>query len=158
MNPFWNRVGQVIEMITGEFTIKSLEGIETINQDMDVGVVRVSSCRLQELGARNSLVRVSIIAENGSKKSLIRIVRAKTGEKALKNYQIALQYDDRLALGIKNSDESRKLSIEPVREWLWLPSFLLWHTSPLVKKETRFALALLLLGFLLGFLVPSPLG
>ncbi|MCY3876227.1 MAG: hypothetical protein OXF88_18295 [Rhodobacteraceae bacterium] len=143
-------------MLKGEFKVKSLEAIDTINQDLDVGVIRVSGCRLQELGSRNSLVRISTI-ENGPKaKSLIRIVRAKTGKLALQKNEIALQYDDRIALGINKADESRILSIKPVQQWLNLPCFLLFHTSPLVRKEAGFALALLVLGFFLGLFVPSP--
>jgi len=147
-------------MVKGEFRVRSFECIDTINQDMDVGVIRVSGARLRELGGRNALVRVSVVECGVLGKSLIRIVRAKTGDKKrgrnLKKDEIALQYDDRLALGIETASERKNLLIEKISQWLALPCFLLYHTSPLVKREALFAIALLILGFMLGFLVPSP--
>ncbi|MDE0006066.1 MAG: hypothetical protein OXQ29_25525 [Rhodospirillaceae bacterium] len=143
-----------MKTIKGEFKVKSFEQIDTINQDFDVGVIRVAGCHLKDLGSRNALVRVST-TENGRTMSLIRIVRAKTGKSKLSENEIALQYDDRLALGIKKAGEVRTLSIQPIYQWLHLPRFLLSHTSPLVRKEAGFALVLLFTGFLLGLLVPS---
>ncbi len=142
-------------MVEGEFKVQSLEEIDTFNQDLDVGVIRVAGPRLQELGGLSALVRVSTIRNRRRVKSLIRIVRAKTTKPTLAMDEIALQYDDRLELGIKSVGERHELSIKRVRQWPALPCFLLLHTSPLIKKEAAFAIALLFVGFLLGFLVPS---
>ena len=103
-----------MKTIKGECEVKSLEEIETINQDFDVGVIRVAGWHLKDLGSRNALVLISTNENGRGAKSLIRIVRANTGRLALNKDQIALQYDDRLALGIEKLDERRTLSIEPV--------------------------------------------
>lgn len=145
-------------MIEGNFKVRSLESINTINQDIDVGIVRVSGWRLKELGSRNSLVRVSTIKNGKKPKCLFRIARAKTGKHALKKNEIALQYDDRLLLGIDRADEFRMLSIKPVGQWWALIPFLFCHTSPLVRKEVAFAVVLLIVGFFLGLFIPSPFG
>lgn len=139
-------------MVQGKFKVRSLEGIGTIAQDNDVGVIRVSGFLLRRLGSRNSLVRVAKLESGRRQKALIRIVRAATGTHALRKDEIALQYDDRRELGIRQAGSIHVLSIEPVCEWRALPSFLLSHTSPLVKREASFALALMVAGALIGFL------
>ena len=146
-------------MAEGErIEVRSLQCIGTINQDVDVGVVRVAGARLKKLGGRNALVRVSTIQNGRRVKSIVRIVRAQTNDPALKTDQIALQYDDRLALDISSVGDRHELLIERVWQWPALPCFLLFHTSPLVKKEAGFAIGLLIIGlivgFLLGFLIP----
>ena len=118
-------------MIQKEFRIQSFEKTQTLTQDIDQGVIRVSGASLGELGGRNSLVRVSVIEDGCVKKSIVRIVRAATGEGALTNEQVAMQYDDRVNLGIQNVGTTVDLKIEPVNEWLGLPQFLLGHSSPL---------------------------
>jgi hypothetical protein len=140
-------------MVTGDFKVRSLESIGTLDQDLDVGVIRVSAVFLRKLGSRNSLVRVSIVRDGRKDKSLTRIVRAATGTRALRKDEIALQYDDRLALGIKKVGTLHALSIKPVNEWLALPAFLLSHPSPLVKREAVFALTLSVLGAVIGLVV-----
>lgn len=139
--------------VTGDFKVRSLEGIGTLDQDIDVGVIRVSAVLLRKLGSRNSLVRVSIVRDGRKEKSLTRIVRAATGTKSLLKNEIALQYDDRLALGIKKAGTVHAVSIEPVNEWMALPTFLLSHPSPLVKREAAFALTPMVLGAVIGLVV-----
>lgn len=140
-------------MVEGEFKVRSLEAIDTIGQDADVGVIRVAGAHLEELGGRNALVRVCVVRNGRTVKSRVRIVRAKTTKPALKEDEIALQYDDRLALGINRAGEMERLAIKKVWQWPALVCFLLFHTSPLVKKETSFAVALLILGVFAGFLL-----
>ena len=136
-----------------DILMRSLEGIGTLDQDIDVGVIRVSGFLLRKLGSRNSLVRVSTVENGRRTKSLIRIVWAATGSRALRKDKGALQYDDRRELGIKQVDSIHAILIEPVCEWLALPSFLLSHASPLVRREAGFALVLMLAGAVSGFLV-----
>lgn len=38
--------------VTGDFKVRSLEGIGTLDQDIDVGVIRVSAVLLRKLGSR----------------------------------------------------------------------------------------------------------
>ena len=47
--------------VEDEFKVRSLEGIGTLDQDIDVGAIRVSGFLLRKLGSRISLVRVSTI-------------------------------------------------------------------------------------------------
>lgn len=138
--------------------VRSLESIDTISQDVDVGVVRVAAARLKELGGRNALVRVSRIQNTRRVKSLTRIVRAKPTAPALSIDEIALQYDDRQALGINSAGGQHEILIERVWQWPALPWFLLSHTSPLVKKEACFAVALMIVGVLAGGLIGFLLG
>ena len=144
-------------MVEGEFKVRSLEAIDTIGQDADVGVIRVVGAHLKELGGRNALVRVCVVRNGRPVKSLVRIVRAKTTEPALKSYEIALRHEDRLAPGISRVGELERLAIKKAWQCPALVCFLLFHTSPLVKKETCIAVTLLILGaiegFLLGFIV-----
>ena len=144
-------------MVEGEFKVRSLEAIDTIGQDADVGVIRVAGVHLKELGGRNALVRVSVIRDGKPAKSLVRIVRAKTTEPALKTGEIALQYDDRLALGINRAGQQQNVLIEQVRAWQFLSRlrFLLSHTSPLVKRQTGFAIAVLIVGVIAALILGS---
>ena len=138
----------------GQLKVRSLEAIGTLSQDIDVGVIRVPGIFLKRHAKRNSLVRVSLIDEDGRrKKSIIRIVRAATGTKALLKNEIALQYDDRIELGIKQAGTIHTLEIEPVHDWFSVPKFLLGHPSPLVRRETAFAIALMIVGALVGFII-----
>ena len=135
----------------GPLKVHSLEAIGTLNQDIDVGVIRVSGVFLKRHAKRNSLVRVSLIDKAGrKKKSIVRIVRAATGIKALLKNEIALQYDDRIELGIKQAGTVHTLEIEPVNDWLGIPKFLLGHPSPLVRRENIFAFASMVVGTLIG--------
>ena len=140
-------------MVENDFKVLSLEAIGTIEQDRDVGAIRVSGVILRKLGGRNSLVRVSLIDHGRTRKSLIRIVRAATGERKLLKDEIALQYDDRRELGIKKAGASHTLRIEPVNQWLRLPEFLLRHSSPLVRREAAFSISLMVVGAVIGFLL-----
>jgi hypothetical protein len=142
----------------GVFKVCSLEKIGTIQQDFDVGVVRVSGALLRQLGTRNSMVRVSVLENGKPQKSLVRIIRAATGTKALRKDEIALQYDDRSELGIKKAGTCHSISIEPIGQWWGLPSFLLSHTSPLVRRDAFFALGLATLSALLGAIVGFGIG
>ena len=138
-------------MTNGELAkVRSLESIGTISQDVDVGVVRVAGTRLQELGARNAPVRVSTMKRGRPEKSLVRIAGAKTTEPPLKTDEIALQHDDRQALGIGSAAEQRGIPVEEVRQFSALPRFLLSHASPLVKKEACLAVASMTVGALAG--------
>lgn len=140
--------------VTGQFKVRSLEVIGTLSTDIDVGVVRVSAAFLRNNTRRNALLRISIVGKDSdANKSIIRIVRAATGSRTLRKNEIALQYDDRIELGIKKAGTTHMLEIEPVNDWLGLPSFLLGHPSPLVRREAVFAVALTLVGALIGFFV-----
>ena len=141
-------------MVKDEFKVRSLETIGTVSTDIDVGVVRVSGAFLRKNTKRNALVRISLVGEDGrKKKTIIRIVRAATGSRALGKNEIALQYDDRIELGIRKAGTTHTLEIEPVHDWMGLPKFLLGHPSPLVRKETAFAIALMIVGLVIGFVV-----
>ena len=70
-------------MVECEFKVGSLEAIDTIRQDADVGVIRVAGAHLEELGGLNALVRVCVIWNGRPVRSLVRIVTAKTTEPAL---------------------------------------------------------------------------
>lgn len=135
----------------GQFKVRSLESIGTIDRDMDVGVIRVPGTFLRRFGKRNSLVKISLISESGKRKTIVRIVRAATGSRALLNNEIALQYDDRRKLGIKKAGTIHTLEIRAANEWLSLPAFLLGHPSPLVRREAAFAVALMFVGAVVGF-------
>ena len=145
-------------MAEGEFKVRSLGAIDTINQDGDVGVIRVAAARLEELGGRNALVRVSTMKDGRRVKSLVRIVRDKN---TLKENEIAIQYDDRRALGIYRVGKLQSISIEKVKAWQLLSClrFLLFHTSPLIRYQTSFAIAVAIASvaaaYFLGFLGPS---
>ncbi len=141
-------------MVEGEFKVRSLEAIRTLIMDIDVGVVRVSGAFLTNNARRNSLIRISLLGEDGRKTaSIVRIVRAATGRSGLRANEIALQYDDRIKLGVKKAGTIHTLQIKPVNDWFGLPPFLLGHSSPLVRKEAFFAIALMIIGALIGFVV-----
>ncbi|MBE0532131.1 MAG: hypothetical protein IH626_14965 [Rhodospirillales bacterium] len=139
--------------IRGKFKICSLEAIGTLGMDGDVGVVRVSGYFLRTHTRRNAMLRITPVDAAGRKgKAIIRIVRAATGSKSLAKDEIALQYDDRIELGIKKAGTVQELEIRSVNEWTGLPMFLLRHTSPLVRREAAFAFALMGVGAFIGFL------
>ena len=138
--------------VRADFKVRSFGAIGTLNTDIDVGVVRVSAAFLRKNTKRNALLRISLVGEDGRKgKSIVRVVRAATGTHALRKNEVALQYDDRIELGIKKADTTHRLEIEPVHRWLGLPYFLLGHPSPLVRKEAVFAIALMIIGAVIGF-------
>lgn len=138
----------------GVIKVRSLESIDTLKQDLDVGVVRVPAIFVRTLAKRNSLVRISALDEDGCRrKSIVRIVRAHTGMGALLKNEIALQYDDRLELGIPSAGASRLIEVSVCHPWIGLPEFLFRHPSPLVRKETIFSLSLMVIGALVGFLL-----
>lgn len=138
-------------MIRRKFHVQSLEKIGTIAQDLDQGVIRVAGSLLRELGGRNTLVKISVIVGGRAEKSIVRILRAATGQSGLTADRVALQYDDRLFLGVDRAGEPCELSIRRVNEWTALPIFLLRHSSPLVRREAAFALALMISGAAVGF-------
>ena len=135
-----------------EFEIRSLTGVRTFNTDNDVGVVRVSPDYLSKASLkRNALVRISSFDEDNKKSnSIVRIVRPTSGKGTLKGNAIALQYDDRLELGITKVGETHTLEIKQVNDWWGLPCFLLGHASPLVRREAVFSVALMILGVVIG--------
>lgn len=140
------------------FVVYSLEKIGTLTQDHDVGVIRVSGSLLRKLGGRNALVRVIAHHESESDRSIIRILRAATGSKALRRSEIALQYDDRRSLGIKQAGVEQMISIQSVGSWRGLPSFLISHTSPLVRLQAAFGIILMLAGAVVGLLLGGLIG
>jgi hypothetical protein len=141
-------------MVRGEFKVRSLEGIGTVDTDFDIGVVRVSAAFLRRHAKRNALIRISVVGNDGhTSRSIVRVVRAATGKKALRANEIALQYDDRVDLGIKKAGGIHTLQIDPVNSWLGLPQFLLGHPSPLVRKDIVFSIALWVIGLIVGFIV-----
>jgi hypothetical protein len=99
------------------------------------------------------LVKVSVIVDGRAEKSIVRILRAATGESGFTADRVAFQYDDRLFLGVDRAGEPRELSIHRVNEWTALPIFLLRHSSPLVRREAAFALALMISGAVVGFVL-----
>jgi hypothetical protein len=136
-------------LVKGEFNVRSLEAIGMVGTDFDAGVVRVSRAFLRKNAKPNALIRISTVDQDGRKKSsIVRIVRAA----ALHPNEIALQYDDRVELGIKKVGTIHMLQIEPVNQWLGLPVFLLGHPSPIVRMNTIFAIALMIVGALVGFI------
>ena len=141
-------------MVTGEFKVRSLEAIGTLERDFDVGVVRVSAAFLRKYAKRNALVRISLIRDDGRKsRPIVRVIRAATGKQALRANEIALQYDDRAELGIKRAGRIHRLQIELINPWLGLPQYLLGHPSPLIRKEIVFSVALWIIGVILGFIL-----
>jgi hypothetical protein len=139
----------------GDLKVRSIVSIGRIATDYDIGVVRVFGAFLRSYAHRNALVRISVLDDQGQEsRSIVRIVRAATlGKGALKKDEIALQYDDRLELGVKKAGTIRRIRIRKINEWLGLPAFLIKHPSPLVRKETIFALAMMIIGALFGFLL-----
>lgn len=140
------------------FRVASLERVGTIAQDLDVGVVRVSGALLRELGGRDSLVKITANPDGSDRPSMVRILRAATGTRALAKTEIALQYDDRRKLGIKRAGATCDIELRPVGRWLSLPSFLLGHSSPLVRMEASYALSLMVVGGIIGLVVGAILG
>lgn len=138
--------------IVRAFSVKSLEGIGTDHIDLDKGVVRVSQKTLKELGERNSLVKIT----NSSGATIVRIVRAKTGRNALSDNQIALQYEDRLHIGVKDAGTEIELTIERINSFLGIIAFNWNHTSTLIRLQTAFtfwtSVVSLMFGFLLGLI------
>jgi hypothetical protein len=138
--------------IVRAFKVQSLEGIGTDHIDLDKGVIRVSKNTLRELGGRNSLVRIT----NSSGATMVRSVRAKTGQNALSDNQIALQYEDRLHIGVKDAGTEFELTIERINPVLGIIAFNWNHTSPLIRLQTAFAfwtsVVSLIVGFLLGLI------
>jgi hypothetical protein len=84
-------------------------------------------------------------------KSLVRIVRAATGAKHLAGDEIALQYEDRLTLGVELGSK-QDLLLRPANEWIALPKFFLGHPSPFERRTAVFSLALTIAGTVIGFL------
>lgn len=146
------------EKIEGTFTIYSFEKIGTIEQDRDVGVLRVCGSMLARLGGRNALVRITIVMDEEPSCSLIRIVRAATGKGALQVSELALQYDDRQTLGVCSAGDEHSVILEPVGRWLGLPLFLLGHTSPLVRLQAIFGIVLMCVGLVVGLIAGGLFG
>ena len=141
-------------MVTRIFQVQSLKYIGTNSQDLDQGVVRVSQTLLENLGGRNALVRVSIYENEKIRQSIVRLVRAATtGSHRLLANQIALQYDDRVLLGVAKAGSEAKLRIKKVNSWIGLPQFIFGHTSPVKRIEAFFGLALTCLGLVMGLLL-----
>ena len=143
------------EQFEGKLKVHSLTRIGTLDSDHDVGVVRVSGAFLTKYTRRHSLLKICVLNDEGKEgRSIVRVARAATrGDKALGSDEIALQYDDRLELGIKDVGTAHKFRIKRVNDWLGLPQFLLGHPSPLIRKEAIFALALMIVGALIGFVI-----
>jgi hypothetical protein len=147
-----------LKFIDGEFNVHSLERIGTLDQDYDIGIVRTSAYIMKKVAERNSFVK--IISKSGSKKkSIIRIIRAATGgnpriagnnRKALSKYEIALQYDDRRALGIFKLDRAYKLRIRRTIPLMGLFGYLNGHSSPPIRYTYRLSWILLIIGAALG--------
>lgn len=135
------------------FRVKSLESVGKLATDYDVGIVRISGNQLSNNFERNSYVKIQMCGE-GTNKKITRIVRALTGEGALKNDEIALQYDDRLALGVSNAGESVELKLTKIPAWRAIWSYCSNHPSPLIKAQFWLSVILALLGILVG----APLG
>lgn len=148
----------VSKAVRQTFLIVSLEKVGTIDQDLDVGVIRVSGALLRQLGGRDTLVKISKVTNDGSRVSIVRILRAATGKQALKIDEVALQYDDRRKLGIKRAGEEGELKIEQVGRWLGLPKFLIGHSSPLVRLEAVYAFSLMISGAIIGLVIGLVLG
>jgi hypothetical protein len=144
--------------ISGMFEIRSFTSIHTQNQDLDVGVIRVTGDTLKQLGGRDALVRISCHSGEGISNSIIRIVRASTGKDCLTKGQIALQYEDRRRLGVPRLPATNRISIEPVNQMLNQPKFLWTHTSPLVRMNAIFGVTLTIMGTAIGLVIGWMLG
>jgi hypothetical protein len=133
-----------------DFTVKSLTSIKKIDQDSDIGVVRVSTSFITKHAKRNALLKITNMDCIDSKaKSIVRIARAYT----LKENEIALQYDDRLKLGINKAGDVHRLQINQVNILRGLLPFLWNHTSPLVHLQTALAVFLFIFGLAIGYLL-----
>lgn len=134
------------------FTILSFKDIDTHPQDIDSGVIRLPQDLLPD-AKRGDLVKIT--TENG--KSIVRIVRRGMGSSKLEDNQVAMQYDDRVELGLRRTPEAN-LTITKISDWLGLYRFFKTHPAPLVRLEARLSWVMLFLGTALGALVGIPLG
>jgi hypothetical protein len=143
--------------ITQQFRVKSLQGIDTDYLDLDKGVVRISQQILSKFGNRNILIRLS----NQSGGTITRIARAFHGED-YSDDQIAIQFEDRLELGLSlwrsAMPQTYELTLETVPYPLGLIAFNFKHTSPFVRLQTAlsfwFAVIGVAVGFVLGLAIP----
>lgn len=148
--------------------VKSFQYTGTLESDRDVGAIRINGMRLSQLknagepSARNVLVRVTKIQDGKRGPSIVRIARAATPSKtkvatdpdfrkALNSDEIAMQYDDRIILGIKDAGSTYELIVErhpfPVIGY-W--NYLWNHSSPLVRITFFMSLLSGALGALIG--------
>lgn len=131
------------------FKVKSLESVQRLATDYDVGIVRISGNQLSNHFKRNSFVRIQTCGK-GDRKKITRIARALTGVDALKNDEIALQYDDRLALGIPNAGDRAELELISKPQWRAIWAYCSNHPSPVIKAQFWLSIALAVLGVLVG--------
>lgn len=111
-----------------KFKIRSSESIDRIDFDLNVGVVRVSGGVLRNF-SRNEFVRIINHTAEGKPK-IIRIIRARTGQGALSDNEIALQYDDRVKLNIRNAGDHVDLTLHTIPLIVAIWPFCASHSSP----------------------------
>lgn len=133
-------------------TLRSFHDINTHPQDIDTGVVRLPQ-NMAHIANRGDLVRLT--TKDG--KSIVRIVRYGTGSTRLGDDEIAIQYDDRVELGLRRVDAC-ELTITKVSDWGGLYHFFKTHPAPLVRLEARLSWMMLLLGSVLGAVAGIPIG
>lgn len=136
-----------------KFKIRSSESIDRIDFDLNVGVVRVSGGVLRNF-SRNEFVRIINHTAEGKPK-IIRIIRARTGQGALSDNEIALQYDDRVKLNIRNAGDHVDLTLHTIPLIVAIWPFCASHSSPLIVAQFWLSVALALIGVLAGVLLAS---
>ena len=136
-------------------SIVSPTRLGTLERDGVEGVVRIPISDLKYQSRRNSFV--SIIASDSSGKELGRLVRIVRGipPELTPNApvgSIAIDYDDRVALGIGSLSADYIIEIK-FRNAIYGALPYLWnHRSPTTRAEARVSLVLFLLGILVGIL------
>ena len=145
--------------ITNKFEVLALERFNTLAVDAENGAFRVSSWMLRQLEGRNQFIRISRVAPNGDKASIVRIARAATRTPiALRKHQIALQYEDRRALGIRRTGEIHDIELKPIYAILGIPLLMISHPSPVIKFASILSVCLAFLGAFFGALIGVALG
>lgn len=136
---------------SGEFKIRSLTAIKVPKADYDSGIIRVPNKWISNYFPRGSLVKIKHQPESGGK--AIKLTRIVRGSRRLKDDEIALQYDDRLELGLSRAGKTLKLEIKSVNIPLGVFPFLFKHTSPVTRYQTWLRLGLMLVSIFLGFVI-----
>ena len=145
------------ERSESEFEIVSFHEIGTHAQDLDEGVVRLGRDFALPV-KRGQLVRIQ---SKKTGKAIVRVVRRGVGKSHLDVNQIAMQYDDKVLLGLSR-DKKAELEFKVLGNYIGILRFFRTHPSPLIRLEAMLAWIMLvlgsliggILGFLIGFLLP----
>jgi hypothetical protein len=147
-------IDRTLPVPAGHTRLVSFFDLGTDAQDNDTGVVRIGRDALK-FAKRGTMVRLT---NKDTNQSIVRIIRRGVGPSHLAPNEIALQYDDRVALGLEGRADFARLDIVVLRPWQGIFTFFATHPSPLVRLEARLAWVMLILGTLLGALVGIPIG